>query len=322
MRVRTSKWHWHLALIVAVGVVGTVAWYAAAVNSAAEVPRGVANQAVPAKHGDKGDKAVRVTTIKPEQGGIERTTNQPGSVIAFESAHLYSKASGYLKSQSVDIGDRVKRGQVLAVVDAPERISDVHVAQAMLVQTEAQVKQAEARVASEQAAHEAAVSAIAQAEAELGHTQAVRDFRDKQYHRIKDLFDLKSIDERLVDEKLDQWESARAGHQAALAAVSTSKAMAAAAFARVAQAKSDLAEAHAHVEVAQAELAKAKVLASYLEIKSPFDGVVTVRNYFPGDFVREASTGGYVPEISQQLLGVAPLTWFASWFRFRTRMFL
>ncbi len=184
-------------------------------------------------------------TVKPTQGGIERTTNQPGSVIAFESARLFAKVSGYLKSQAVDIGDHVKRGQVLAVIDAPEVIQDVNVAQATLHQAKAQVAQADARINAEKAAHEAAISAIAEAKAELGHTKAVREFREKQYNRIKSLFDMKSIDERLVDEKLDEWESASAADQAAHAAVVSSQALAAAAAARVAQAQADAAEARA-----------------------------------------------------------------------------
>ncbi len=295
MRSRSSKWH--LMLVVAIGVVGGITWYAVSANSAAEVPReGLpAAGALPAH-----DSAARVATIKPQRGGIQRTTNQPGSVIAYESASLFAKVSGYLKSQSVDIGDHVRRGQVLAEIDSPELIRDVEIADAALSQAKAQVLQADARVTSELAAHDAAVAAIAQAEAEIGHTKAVRDFREKQYNRIKDLFEHKSIDGRLVDEKLDEWESASAADQAAHAAIVTAKAMAAAAQARVAQARADAAEARAKVRVAEAELAKAKVLSGYLQIVSPYDGVVTERNFFRGDFIAAADQSS-----DKALLGIA-----------------
>ncbi len=176
----------------------------------------------------------------------------------------------------------------------------MNVADATLHQTKAQVAQAEARINAEKAAHEAAVSAIAESEAELGHTKAVREFREKQYKRIKGLFDLKSIDERLVDEKLDQWESASAADQAAHAAVVSSKALAAAAAARIMQAHADATEARAKVAVAEAELNKAKVLADYLQIISPYDGVITERNFFRGDFISAADHSSDLP-----LLGVA-----------------
>src|SRR5262245_40424653 len=65
-------------------------------------------------------QAVRVETVFPTQGGIERTTVQPGTLQAFESAALYAEVSGYLKTQTVDIGSRVEKGQVLATIDVPE----------------------------------------------------------------------------------------------------------------------------------------------------------------------------------------------------------
>jgi len=37
---------------------------------------------------------VRVQTVKPTGGGMERTTSQPGSVYAYESAALFAKISG------------------------------------------------------------------------------------------------------------------------------------------------------------------------------------------------------------------------------------
>ncbi len=61
-----------------------------------------------------------VEVARPRRGGIERTTTQAASVHAFEHAQLYAKVSGYLKVQNVDIGDRVKLGQLLAVIDDPE----------------------------------------------------------------------------------------------------------------------------------------------------------------------------------------------------------
>lgn len=293
MRTRASKWH--LILAGSFLVVGIITWYAVANQSVAETtPEGHAHQAPAAP------SVTRVSTVKPLPGGIERTTNQPGSVMAYESAMLFAKVSGYLKSQSVDIGDRVKRGQLLAEIDAPERIREVQVREAALHQARAQVLQANARVQSEKAAHDAAVAAIAQAEATVGHTKAVRDFREKQYNRIKELFERKSIDGRLVDEKLDEWESARASDQAAIAAVVTSKAMAAAAEARVAQAQADAKEAEAKVSVVDAELSKAKELAAYLQIVSPYDGVITERNFFRGDFIAAADQSSNKP-----LLGVA-----------------
>ena len=66
--------------------------------------------------------------VKPERGGMERTTNQPGTVRAFEFAELFAKVSGFVKTLNVDRGSRVKKDELLAEIYDPER--DVAVEQA------------------------------------------------------------------------------------------------------------------------------------------------------------------------------------------------
>ncbi len=73
--------------------------------------------------------------------GIERTSNQPGSMEPFAYADLYSKVAGYLKKQPVDIGDKVSKGDILAEIDAPELVQDLKHAEAMQRQAKAQVAQ-------------------------------------------------------------------------------------------------------------------------------------------------------------------------------------
>ncbi|MGZ5982892.1 MAG: hypothetical protein ACXWO3_18395, partial [Isosphaeraceae bacterium] len=49
-------------------------------------------------------QAPTAKVIKPTRGGMERITDQPGTVRAFERATLYAKVSGYLKDLKVDRG--------------------------------------------------------------------------------------------------------------------------------------------------------------------------------------------------------------------------
>lgn len=65
---------------------------------------------------------VKVEVVKPARGGQQRMTNQPGTVHAFEEVELYAKTSGFLKMLGVDIGSRVKKGEVLAEIDSPETL--------------------------------------------------------------------------------------------------------------------------------------------------------------------------------------------------------
>ena len=96
-----------------------------------------------------------------------------------------------------------------------------------------------AHLGATQAKWQAAVAGVTQAEAEVGRATAQRTFREKQYQRIKRLFDLNSIDERLVDEKLDEMEAARAAERAAQAAVATARAEVVAAAAQIEEAKAN-----------------------------------------------------------------------------------
>ena len=45
------------------------------------------------------DSAARVEIVQPTEGGMRRTTVQPGSVFGFESVDLYAMVSGYLKTR-------------------------------------------------------------------------------------------------------------------------------------------------------------------------------------------------------------------------------
>jgi RND family efflux transporter MFP subunit len=64
--------------------------------------------------------AANVQTIQPELRDLVRETTQPAKAQAFYSADLGVKVTGYVDSVPVDIGDKVKKGQTLAVIAAPE----------------------------------------------------------------------------------------------------------------------------------------------------------------------------------------------------------
>jgi HlyD family secretion protein len=243
-------------------------------------------------------RAVRVETTKPTQSGAGQITKQIGSLYSFESAELFARISGFLKVQNVDIGDHVKRGQVLVEIDAPELVIEVDQAGAALAQAKAEVDQMTSRVVTAEADREAAIAMIAQSEAELKRAKAQHSFREKQYLRIKKLFELESVDEKLVDEKQDEMEAAHAAEDAARAAIVSAKAHVTAASAKIEQTQADVLNARAKVQVAEASLNRAKVFVEYTRIVSPFDGVVTRRNFDRGDFIRAAERGGEMPVLA------------------------
>ena len=236
--------------------------------------------------------AVRVEVVRPQQGGLQRITTQPGTVQAFESARLFAAVSGYLKTQKVDIGDRVKRGQVLATIEVPELDKQVEQYRAALEQSKAKESQMKAHLASARADLEAAKAHVVQAEAATKSAAAWCRFRDKQFKRRKDLFASRSIEEKLVEESMEQYEASVESERVAQAALVTARAQQVASEARIDRALADVVEAQAEAKVAQARLEKAQVMVQYATITSPYDGVITQRSLFPGDFVRAALGGG------------------------------
>ena len=61
-----------------------------------------------------------VITAKPHQGPAADALVLPGSVQAYYEAPIYARTSGYLKAWYTDIGTPVKKGQLLAEIEAPE----------------------------------------------------------------------------------------------------------------------------------------------------------------------------------------------------------
>jgi RND family efflux transporter MFP subunit len=236
-----------------------------------------------------------VRTVQLSKGGIVRTSSQIGTVHPYEEADLFAKISGYLANIRVDYGDHVKRNQLLAEIDDPEIIEDSKKAEADLLQANAAVAQAVAFIESAKADRDAADTTVAQAVAEVDRYKSMRMYHEKKFARYRELVHSRAIPQQIADEEEESFDSARASEIASEKAVLNARAQLIAANARVKKAEADLEEAKANVEVAKAKLARANVLVGYTKIVSPYDGVITKRNFFRGAFIRSASDGGIVP---------------------------
>jgi RND family efflux transporter MFP subunit len=299
VKTKSAAWAW-LFLIVVLGAAGGGGWYLSH-NGTMSSPRAHASTAAsPAVEPTPDDSEepppppppTAVQIVRPKSGDMDRTTTQPGTVQSYEFASLYSGASGYLKTQTVDIGDRVKKGQVLATVDVPDLEKAVQKCVAGLEQANARVTQMNAHVTAAKADLKAADAGVLLAEANAKSKAAELRFRQKQLDRMKDLFASKSIDERLVDEHIERRDAAQEAERAARAAIANAQAQVAAMQAKIQQADADVIEANAEVNVAKADLEKAQVMVRFATIIAPFDGVITRRSYFPGDYVRSATESG------------------------------
>ena len=85
---------------------------------------------------------VRTMTVVEDKA--PRTIELPGSMAAFDYATLFARATGYISVRNVDIGSKVRKGDVLALIAAPDLDQQFDQAKAQLVQLRAAVEQAQA----------------------------------------------------------------------------------------------------------------------------------------------------------------------------------
>lgn len=165
---------------------------------------------------DEGTRAKVVSTTTVTRDTARYTLALPGQLHPFEEVKLYPKVSGFIRDLYVDRGSYVKKGQLLARLDAPEI------------------------------------------------TQRYGAAAAKQREVMERLTYSRQSYERLL------WASATPGAVAAL---------------ELEQAKAKVMSDSAAYESLKAEMAAARQLASYLEIRAPFQGVITSRTASPGALV-------------------------------------
>jgi RND family efflux transporter MFP subunit len=233
----------------------------------------------------------RVAVVKPQRKLLERRCEQPGEIAADEQTPIYAKVSGYVARLNVDIGDAVKKDQVLAVVSAPELMEELKQKMAFVAQSEAQIAQADAAVDVAAAAVETAHAKVAAAEAAVAKTTADVDRWQSESSRIDTLAEKSAVTRKAADEALNQLRAAVGAKQEAEAQVASAQATVRESQAKLAAAKADAQAATARLAVAQADRDRTQALTDYATIRAPFDGTVTQRLIHTGFYVQPAVTG-------------------------------
>jgi len=227
-----------------------------------------------------------VQLVKPEKRNIERSVSQPSFVYAYEQTALYPKVSGYIDRWNVDIGDRIKKDQVLCQVYAPELVAEHEEKVAEVAYDEVQVQVAERAVEVAGSNWKVATAQVKEARAQINKYQASVERWQSEVKRLTGLANDKVIDPQVLDESRKQLKSDIAAREAAQASTAAAEASELARKADVDKSEADLRAARARVKVATATERRLAALVGYLRITAPYDGVVVVRNANTGDFVQ------------------------------------
>jgi RND family efflux transporter MFP subunit len=168
---------------------------------------------------------------------LERQLTVSSELVPFQEVDVYAKESGYVRDLLVDYGTRVKKGQVMAVLEIPE------------LEVQLQQDDAAIRNASDQVTH---------AEHELGRVEAQHKVLHLQFDRLNSV--AKSKAGLVAQQEVDD-----------------SQGKDLAAEAQVEGTKSNLQAAQSQLQAAEAKKEHDRVLFDYAKITAPFTGVVTQR---------------------------------------------
>ena len=219
----------------------------------------------------------RTAASRATESAQPGTFTLPAILAADNTADLYAKTSGYVNKLNVDIGSRVRKGDVLLTIDVPEMHDELRQHEALLGVKLATVEALKAKVVQAQLAIQASQADQKRVEAELALSQIT-------YDRKAELFLGKAIPAQELDDVKSQLQVSKARLLTAQAAVASAEG------AKLA-AEADEKAAQADAALAEAEVARLKTLIAYETITAAFDGVITRRQVDVGWFVRSAAQG-------------------------------
>jgi RND family efflux transporter MFP subunit len=197
------------------------------------------------------DAPARAAVVQVRRTPLSNTLSIAGEFLPYQEVELHAKVAGYIQKINVDIGDRVHKGDVLAILEIPE--------------LEAQLQAARAGVRHSQEEITRSQNEVSRAEADHASVHAAAT-------RLKQASETRPglIAEQELDDATAKDRSTEA---------------------QVDSAKSTLAAARQQLEVSQADQQHYAALSEYSRITAPFDGVVTWRYADTGSLIQAGTSG-------------------------------
>jgi len=143
------------------------------------------------------DQAIpSVAVIYPDPGALTATIDLPGRLEAYNRAPIFARVNGYLKNWNVDIGARVKAGEVIAEIDAPDLDQQLLQARADLANQQASAKLSEVTLARRRtliASNFVSMQEIDERTADLSNKNAAVNSSQANVERLEALSGYKKI---------------------------------------------------------------------------------------------------------------------------------
>ncbi|HYZ84028.1 MAG TPA: efflux RND transporter periplasmic adaptor subunit [Bryobacteraceae bacterium] len=198
-----------------------------------------------------------VQVVRVERQDLAQELQLAAEFRPYQEVDLHAKVPGYLRTISVDIGDRVRAGQLLATLEAPEWTEQLSQASAIEKRSELDV---------------------ARARGELKRAEAARELRKVSYERLAGV--AKARPNLIAQAEIQD------AHGRLLEA-----------DAQVATAQAALAAIEQQVHVAGASRGQIDTMLRYLRISAPFSGVITKRYADVGAMVPAGTSSSTLPVV-------------------------
>lgn len=206
------------------------------------------------------DTTPNYLTATAEIGDIENNVMASGKVKALNTVDVGAQVSGEVTRLFVDVGDEVKKGDLIAQIDQVTQKNNLSNEQASLEQSEAALQSARAESLSRQASLKSAQADLASRQAELKQAQA-------DFSRLQGLLAIDAISQQDYDTQATKVATAQAAVANARAAIDTAKAAIATTEANINSQQAALRKSQTNVSTAQEDL-------SYTTIRAPMSGTV------------------------------------------------
>lgn len=193
------------------------------------------------------DSSIRVAAVAlVARTPLEHSITLSGEFHPFQVVDVHAKVAGYIRKISVDVGDKVKEGQVMAILEVPELSAQVQAAEASTKRSQDAIRRAQSEVEKAKSAHAASHFA---------------------YSRLRKASEARPglIAEQELDDSLAKDKQAEAQVDSAVAALS---------------------EAQNQLSIAEAERRQLGAMEAYTRITAPFAGVVTKRYADTGSLIQ------------------------------------
>ena len=193
-------------------------------------------------------RPVAVALVK--RGPVVNTLTLAGAFRPYQVVDVHAKVAGYIRQIFVDVGDQVKTGQVLAILEVPELSAQVEGAQADIRRSQ---------------------DAIRRARSEIQRAESTHSAYHTAYSRLKQASDARPG--LIAEQELDDSQAKDKETEA-----------------QIESSQASLAESQSQLAVAQAELDRLSALQAYSHITAPFAGVVTKRYADTGALIQAGTS--------------------------------